>query len=129
MTNTSFLNNSSPIIIVFAFIAFAYIICFILSRKSCVKNKTVRHTAQKVRKYRMKYMIFNDAFWFTYLFSFFMAVLQFTQVSFEGTWNLVNFVLAAAIFLMFCIYTILMVYLSYKYKDKAPPKKFSFLKM
>lgn len=129
MTNTSFLNNSTPFIIVFAFIVFVYLLCFILSRKSCVKNKNVRHTAQKIRKYRMKYMIFNDAFWFTYLFSFFMSVLQFTQASFEGTWNLVNFVFAAVVFLAFSIYTILMIYLSYKYKDKNPPKKFAFLKM
>ena len=82
MTNTSFINNCSPMIVIFGIAILLYIIFYALSRKGCFASKNVRHVCKKIVKYRMRYMIFNDAVWFTFLFAFFMASLQLTQISF-----------------------------------------------
>lgn len=77
----------------------------------------------------MRFMIINDAFWFTYIYAFFIAILQFTQASFDGTWHIVNFSLALIVALSFVVYTIVVSYFGYKFKSKKPPSKFAFLYM
>ena len=128
-TNTSFLYNCSPFIVIFGFVIVVYFIFFVLSRKVSCLNKTLRKTAHRIRKYRLRYMIINDAFWFTYLFTVFMALLQFTQASFSSTWDIVNIAFASIVFLFFLVYTVFIMYLGNKFKNSQPPKKYIFLKM
>lgn len=108
-----------------------YLIFSILASKGCVSNKGVRHTAKKVKKYRLRYMIFNDAIWLTYLYAMFFALYQFTQASFERNWDIFNIVFAGIVALFFLIYTIFIIYIGNKYKDPDTklPRKYSFLKM
>jgi NhaP-type Na+/H+ or K+/H+ antiporter len=97
----------------------------ILSSKKLISNKSIRHFAKKVKKYRLKYGIFNDTIWFVYLYAVFMALLQFTQASFTNSWDTVNMVVAVFIFIFMMVYTVLMIYLGNKFKDpkiKVPTK-------
>jgi amino acid transporter len=78
----------------------------------------------------LKYGILNDAIWFVYLYAMFMAMLQFTQASVSTTWDTINIVAAAIVFVFLLIYTGLMIYLGNKYKDptKKHPTRWAFLK-
>lgn len=78
----------------------------------------------------MKYGILNDAIWFVYTYAVFMAMLQFGQASTKTTWDTVNIVFAAIVFVSLVVYTVLMIYLGNKYKDPAKklPTKWQFLR-
>ena len=131
LENTSFLHNCSPFIVLIGFCLILYLIISILAYKGCIKNKTIRHGAKKIKKYRLRFMIFNDAIWFTYLYTFFIAVYQFRQASLETNWDIFNIVFASFVALLYFIYTIFIIYLGNKYKNPETklPKKWSFLKM
>lgn len=78
----------------------------------------------------MKYGILNDGVWFVYCYGIFMAMLQFGQASTRSTWDTVNIVFAAIVFVVLIAYTCLMIYLGNKYKDptKKLPTKWAFLR-
>jgi hypothetical protein len=108
-----------------------YAIFSILSSKKILSNKKVRQVAKKIKKYRLKYGILNDAIWFVYLYAVFMAMLQFSQASTKSTWDIINIVFASIVFVLLLGYTFFMIYLGNKYKDpeKKVPTKWSFLKL
>lgn len=130
MTNTSFLYNSSPFILLIGFSIVIYLLFLILSSKKLISNKSIRHTAKKIKKYRLKFGLFNDIIWFVYIYAMFMSVLQFTQASVQDTWNTINIVFATLVFVFLMIYTVFLIYLGNKYKDptKKLPTKWSFLR-
>lgn len=76
-------------------------------------------------------MIFNDAFWFTYLYTMFMALYQFRQASIATNWDIFNIVFASLVALLYLVYTIFIIYLGSKYKNPETkvPKKWAFIKM
>jgi hypothetical protein len=129
MPNSSFLSNSSPFIFIFAFVVTVYLIFWVLSLKKMVKNKNVRHFAKTIRKYRLKYHILHDAFWFTFLYAFFMAIYQFKQFSFNSTLDIINFIFAALITFVYFSFTVYIIYLGYKYRKEEDkiPRKLSFI--
>lgn len=111
-----------------------YLIFSILKNKKLVSNKRVRRVAKSIHKHRLKYMIFHDAFWVTYLYATFMALLQFSQASTKTAWDSVNILLAAAVLILNVAFMVVMIYLGNKYKNhskegKKIPTKLSFLKM
>ena len=101
--------------------------------------------AKRIRKYRLKYMIFHDAFWVTYLYTVFFAMLQFSQASMKTLWDGLNITLAIFATVLYIVFTIYMIYMGNKYKsfknvddgkkgkgaheDKKIPRKFSFIRM
>ena len=76
-------------------------------------------------------MIFNDAIWFTYLYTMFIAAFQFKQASFKTNWDIFNVVFAAFVTLFYLSYTIFILYLGNRHKnpEKKIPKKWSFLRL
>lgn len=95
-----------------------------------ISNKPVRHFAKKVKKYRLKYGILNDAVWFVYIYAIFMAMLQFTQASVSTTWDAINIVFAGIVFVLLIAYSIFMIYLGNKYKNPGTklPTKWAFFR-
>lgn len=130
LSNSSFLYNVSPFIVIIGFAVVVYLLFMILSSKKILSNKTIRQGAKKIKKYRLKYGIINDAIWFVYLYAIFMAMLQFGQVSVKTTWDIINIVFAAIVFVLLLVYTVFMIYLGNKYKDPSTklPTKWSFLR-
>lgn len=57
-------------------------------------------------------------------------MLQFGQASVKSTWDTINIVFAAFVFVILLVYTFLMIYLGNKYKDPAKklPTKWQFLR-
>ena len=129
-TDVSFLANS-PVILIFAFVAFVYLLTSFLSSKRFISNKTVRKLFKKVRKYRMRYGIIHDAFWICYLYAVFISLLQFKMGNFSSTNGILNMMLAIITFLLFFVFTVIVVYLGVKYRAKPEkiPKKYAFLMM
>lgn len=122
--------NVSPFIVIIGFAVFVYLLFMVLSSKKIVSNKVVRQAAKKIKKYRLKYGIINDAIWFVYIYALFMAMMQFGQVSTSSTWDIINIVFAAIVFILLLVYTVFMIYLGNKYKDPNTklPTKWSFLR-
>ena len=123
LTNTSFLYNCSPFIFIFGLCTLLFIIFSLLKSKKVIESKRIRSIAKKIRRYRLKYMIFHDALWVTYLYTTFFALLQLTQASTKSLWDSVNAILAIIVLIFYIIMTILMVYLGNKYKNAKMPKK------
>ena len=127
-SDVSYLSNS-PVILVFSFVLFIYLVVAFLSSKRFISNKSVRKLFKKIRKYRMRFGIIHDAFWGTYLYAVFISLLQFKMGNFSSTNNILNMMLAIITFLIFMVFTCLVVYLGVKYRkagDKVP-KKYAFL--
>lgn len=124
------MHNCSPFIVVVGFALAAYILFLILSSKKLISTKALRQGAKKIKKYRLKYGIFNDAFWFVYSYAIFMAMLQFTQASLQTTWDTINIVASALVFVVLNVYVVYISYISYKFRDPAKkiPTKWSFLR-
>lgn len=131
LNNASFLFNCSPFIVVLAFAVVVYTVFKILSNRKILANKTVRHLAKKIRKYRLKYSLLNDAVWFIYLYAMFMAMLQFGQASVKTSYDTANIVIAVFVFIFLLAYTVGIVYLGNKFKDPLVkiPRKWNFFKM
>jgi uncharacterized BrkB/YihY/UPF0761 family membrane protein len=124
------LYNASPFIAIVGFVGIIYFLFFVLSSKKIISNKRVRQVSKKIRKYRLKYGILNDAIWFVYIYAIFMAMLQFGQASTKTTWDTINVVFSAFVFSVLLVYTGLMIFLGNKYKDPAKklPTKWEFLR-
>jgi uncharacterized BrkB/YihY/UPF0761 family membrane protein len=100
-------------------LGFALVVYFLfkaLSSRKILANKAVRHFAKKVRKYRLKYSLLNDAVWFIYIYAMFMAMLQFGQASTQTGWDTANIVSAVVVFLFLLCYAVGIIYLGNKYK-------------
>jgi len=129
--DVSYLANS-PMIVLFIIVLTMYLIVKLLSSKRLMSNKHVRRIFKRIRKYRMKYGIINDAFWVTYLYALFISMLQFKIGNFDSNLAILNMILAIASFFAMIAYTVFIIYVGYKYRqtpeDKIP-KKYKFLKM
>ena len=68
-------------------------------------------------------MIFHDAFWVTYLYATYFALLQFTQASVGSIWDTINIGLAGIVLVLYLSFTVLMVYLGNKYKNAVNKKR------
>ena len=75
-SDISYLANS-PVILLFCFVIFVYLLVALLSSKRFVSNKGCRKLFKKIRKSRMRYGIIFDAFWVSYLYAVFISLLQF----------------------------------------------------
>ena len=131
LPNSSFLHNCSPFIILLGFCIVLYSIVAFLSYKGCISNKTLRHGAKRIKKYRLRYTLWNDFVWLTYLYAVFMALFQFKQAKFTTNWDIFNIVFAGVVFVMYLIYTVFIIYIAKKYKNLSDkiPKRWSFLRM
>lgn len=116
LDNSSFLFNCSPFIVVMGFAVIVYVLFKALSSRKILANKAVRQFSKKIRKYRLKYSLLNDAIWFVYIYAMFMAMLQFGQASFKSGWDIANIVSAVAIFIFLLGYTVAIMYLGNKFK-------------
>ena len=123
LPNTSFLYNCSPFIFIFGFAIIVYAIFSVLKSKKLISSKRIRGIAKSIRRYRLKYMIFHDAFWVTFLYITFMALLQIRQASLSSLWDSVNIVLAIIVAILYLLFTISMIYLGNKYKNAIPSNK------
>jgi Trk-type K+ transport system membrane component len=113
----SFLANSSPLIFVWILILLTYAIFSILSSKKLISNKYVRKVAKKIRKYRLKYHIIHDAFWFTYMYAMYFAIYQFRVGKLDNSTNIINLLFAVAIFVIYFSFMCYMIYLGNKFKN------------
>ena len=116
-SDVSFLANS-PVVLVFSFVALVYLVTSFLSSKRFITNKAVRKLFKKIRKYRMRYGIIHDAFWVCYLYAVFISLLQFKMGDFSSTNGILNMMLAIITFIIFAAFTVLVVYLGVKYRQK-----------
>ena len=116
-SDVSFLANS-PVVLVFSFVALVYLVTSFLSSKKFITNKSVRKLFKKIRKYRMRYGIIHDAFWVCYLYAVFISLLQFKMGDFSSTNGILNMMLAIITFIIFAVFTVLVVYLGVKYRKK-----------
>ena len=116
-SDVSFLANS-PVVLVFSFVALVYLVTSFLSSKKFITNKSVRKLFKKIRKYRMRYGIIHDAFWVCYLYAVFISLLQFKMGDFSSTNGILNMMLAIITFIIFASFTVLVVYLGVKYRQK-----------
>ena len=116
-SDVSFLANS-PVVLVFSFVALVYLVTSFLSSKKFITNKSVRKLFKKIRKYRMRYGIIHDAFWVCYLYAVFISLLQFKMGNFSSTNGILNMMLAIITFIIFAVFTVLVVYLGVKYRKK-----------
>lgn len=98
------------------FAIIVYVLFKALSSRKILANKAVRQFSKKIRKYRLKYSLLNDAIWFVYIYAMFMAMLQFGQASFKSGWDIANIVSAVAIFIFLLGYTVAIMYLGNKFK-------------
>ena len=114
-SDVSFLSNC-PIILIFAFIIFAYLLVKALSSKKIMSNKGVRRTFKHIRKYRMRYGIIHDAFWISYLYALFISLLQFKVGGFGSALAIINMLLAIVTFGILTAFTAFIIYLGYKYR-------------
>lgn len=113
----SFLANSSPLIFIWILILLTYAIFSILSSKKLISNKHVRKIAKRIRKYRLKYHIIHDGFWFTYIYAMFFCIYQFRVAKIENSTDIINLLFSAAIFIVYFGFMCYMIYLGKKYKD------------
>ena len=126
----SFLANCSPLIFVWAIVGFTYLIFTILSSKFIKGHKTIRKFAKKVRKYRLKFGIINDAFWITFIYGMFFAIYQFKKAEFGSPVLVGNFFFACVVFVLYMVFTVYLVKLANQYKGKTQEeisKKFRFI--
>ena len=66
----------------------------------------------------MRYGIIHDAFWVCYLYAVFISLLQFKMGDFSSTNGILNMMLAIITFIIFASFTVLVVYLGVKYRQK-----------
>jgi len=126
----SFLANSSPLIFTWIIILVVYAIVSVLSSKKMISNKHIRKIAKKIRKYRLKYSIIHDAFWFTYIYAMFFAMYQFRVAKFGNSTDVINLLFALIVFAIYFGFMCYMIYLGKKYKDPEAikiPRKLSFI--
>ena len=104
-----------------------------MSSKNVISNKHVYKFGKSVKKHRLRYWIINECFWFTYLYTVFMAVTQFKQARFDLIGDVVNVLLAIVVLVVFFGYTCFVINLGRKYKgkgkenEKGIPRKWSFI--
>jgi uncharacterized membrane protein len=126
----SFLGNSSPLIFIWILILLTYAIFSILSSKKMISNKHVRKIAKRIRKYRLKYHIIYDAFWFTYIYAMFFCIYQFRVGKTKDSTDIANLLFAVAIFSIYFCFMCYMIYLGNKHKNPEVnkiPRKLSFI--
>ena len=123
LTNTSFLYNCPPFIFIISLVTVLFLVFSLLASKKVCSSKRVRSISRSIRKHRLKYMIFHDAFWVTYLYATYFALLQFTQASVGSIWDTINIGLAGIVLVLYLSFTVLMVYLGNKYKNAVNKKR------
>ena len=129
-TDMSFLANSSPLIFIWAIVGFIYLLFTILSSKKVKNSKTIRQFAKRVRKYRLRFGIINDAFWITFMYAIFFAMYHFKNAKFDTSMLVGNFFFACVVFVLYIIFAIYMVKIASQFKGKKQeeiPKKMLFI--
>lgn len=129
-TDMSFLANCHPLIFVWVIVGILFLLFTILSSKKIMKNKDIRKFAKRVKKYRMRFSLINDAFWITFIYAMFFAIYQLKKPTLGSSLNIGNFFFAMVVLVLYLIFTVYMIRLGSQFKGKKAdeiPKKFSFI--
>jgi hypothetical protein len=116
LSDTTFLRNCSPLIIIFSIFITIFIVFKLLANKTINRWKLFRKFCQGVVDDRIKYSIINDAFWLTFTYAMFFAMFQFRYTATSSLWQTINLLFAALTIAIFISYTLFMMYLGQKYR-------------
>lgn len=119
-----------PVIFIGSLFSITYLIFWAITKSNISLFRGLRKSIRKVFKNRMKYSFFNEVFYYTQVYVFFFAVLQWSKN--RSTENSVTNLSLSIIFAgMYVGWLIFLLYKSSHYRNNISkmPKRFKFLVM
>jgi len=128
--DVTMLGNIQPIVLIGALFSFVYFIFWALSTLKIKIFRFFRRRAKKIFKQRMRYSFFNEIFYYTQVYVFFFAILQWNSNK-SSRYPALNLAMSIIVALMYIGWLVFLLYKSSYYRNKLNemPKRYKFLTM
>lgn len=129
-TDVTLLGNIQPLVIISAAFLSVYFIFWVLSNFRIKIFRCLKKRARKIFKFRMRYSFLNEIFYYTQLYVFFFAVLQWNSNK-STSYPALNLAISIVVALIYVGWLVFLIYKSSHYQNKLNkmPRRYKFLTM